>query len=383
MPALGLALFAAQPPGESLVQVRVSGQGLGPGSRAGGRLWARNGILAISRMRAFFLLIAAAVAAIAQTPYLTGIRQLTHGGQNAEAYWAPDGKRLIFQSTRPPYECDQMFVMNADGSGQHLVSTGKGRTTCGYFLADNRHIIYASTHLAGEACPPNPDRSKGYLWGVFAGYDIFLADDRGKIEKRLTEAPGYDAEGTVNWKTGNIVYTSLASGDLDLWSMKSDGSDKKQITTSPGYDGGPVYSRDGKRLVWRANYPKNDADMKRYKDLLAENLTAPMKMEIRVADADGKNARTITDFGCASFAPTFTPDGKKILFASNKLECDSRKFELYLTGVDGKGLEQVTNFGGFTSFPEFSPDGKTLVFCSDRDAKGPYEFNIFTAQWKK
>jgi Tol biopolymer transport system component len=108
-----------------------------------------------------------------------------------------------------------------------------------------------------------------------------------------------------------------------------------------------------------------------------------MKMEIVVADADGKNPRTITNFGCASFAPTFTPDGKKILFASNKQECDSRKFELYLIGVDGKGLEQVTSFGGFTSFPEFSPDGKTLVFCSDRDAKGPYEFNIFTAPWKK
>ncbi|MGO9256767.1 MAG: TolB family protein [Bryobacteraceae bacterium] len=334
-------------------------------------------------MKTSLLLMAAALAAMAQTPYLSAVRQLTHGGQNAEAYWAPDGKRLIFQSTRPPYECDQMFVMNADGSDQHLVSTGKGRTTCGYFLADNRHIIYASTHLAGDACPANPDRSKGYVWGVFAGYDIFLADDSGKIEKRLTDAPGYDAEGTVNWKTGNIVYTSLASGDLDLWTMKSDGSGKKQLTSSPGYDGGAVYSRDGKRLVWRANYPKNEAEMKRYKELLADNLTAPMKMELVVADADGKNPRTITNFGCASFAPTFTPDGKKILFASNKQECDSRNFELYLIGVDGTGLEQVTNFGGFTSFPEFSPDGKTLVFCSDRDAKDHYEFNIFTARWGK
>jgi TolB protein len=334
-------------------------------------------------MKALVSLMAAAVAAGAQTPRLTDIRQLTHGGQNAEAYWSPNGKRLIFQSTRPPFGCDQMFIMNADGSDQHLVSTGKGRTTCGYFLGDNRHIIYASTHLAGDACPANPDRSKGYLWGVFAGYDIFLADDRGKIEKRLTDTPGYDAEGTVNWKTGNIVYTSLASGDLDLWTMKTDGSGKRQLTRSPGYDGGAVYSRDGKRLVWRANYPKREAEMKRYKDLLAENLTAPMKMELVVADADGSNARIITDFGCASFAPTFTPDGKKILFASNKAVCDSRKFELYLIGVDGKGLEQVTNFGGFTSFPEFSPDGKTLVFCSDRDAKSEYEFNIFTARWEK
>jgi len=329
------------------------------------------------------LLMAAAWAAIAQPPVLTQIKQLTQGGQNAEAYWSPDGKRLIFQSTRPPYGCDQMFVMNADGSDQHLVSTGKGRTTCGYFLADNRHILYASTHLAGDACPASPDRSKGYVWGVFAGYDIFLADDRGKIEKQLTNTPGYDAEATVNWKTGNIVYTSLASGDLDLWTMKSDGSAKQQITKTTGYDGGPVFSRDGKRLVWRANYPKTEADMKRYKDLLADNLTAPMKMEIMVADADGKNAKAITDFGCASFAPTFTPDGKKILFSSNKQDCDSRNFELYLINVDGTGLEQVTHFGGFTSFPEFSPDGKRLVFCSDRDAKDRYEFNIFTARWGK
>ena len=329
------------------------------------------------------LLVGMAVAsvAIAQNGNLSDIKQLTHGGQNAEAYWSPDGKRLIFQTTRPPYQCDQMFIMNADGSDQHLVSTGKGATTCGYFLKDNQHIVYASTHLAGDACPTPPDRSRGYVWGVFAGYDIFLATDTGKIEKRLTHAPGYDAEATVNWKTGRIVYTSLSSGDLDLWSMKDDGSDKKQLTKTIGYDGGPTLSRDGKKLVWRANYPKDAEAMAKYKSLLADNLTAPMKMELVVADGDGKNPHTITNFGCASFAPTFTPDGKKILFSSNKHACDSRKFELYMINVDGTGLEQVTNFGGFTSFPEFSPDGKTLVFCSDRDAKERYEFNIFTAKW--
>jgi Tol biopolymer transport system component len=288
---------------------------------------------------------------------------------------------LIFQTTRPPYDCDQMFIMNADGSDQHLVSTGKGRTTCGYFLGDNRHIVYASTHLSGAACPTAPDHSRGYVWGIFEGYDIFLATDTGQIEKRLTDAKGYDAEATVNWKTGTIVYTSLASGDLDLWTMHQDGSAKKQITRTPGYDGGAAFSRDGTKLVWRANYPKTANQMATYKALLADNLTAPMKMEIVVADADGGHPRTITDFGCASFAPTFTPDGKQILFASNKHDCDSRHFELYLINVDGTGLRQVTNFGGFTSFAEFSPDGKTLAFCSDRDAKGPYEFNIFTAKW--
>jgi TolB protein len=333
-------------------------------------------------MKKMFLIAIAAGLGAAQAQHLADIRQLTHGGQNAEAYWAPDGKRLIFQTTRPGYDCDQQFVMNADGSDQHLVSTGKGRTTCGYFLADNKHIVYASTHMAGDACPKDPDRSKGYVWGIFAGYDIFLATDDGKIEKRLTDTKGYDAEATINWKTGNMVYTSVASGDLDLWTMKTDGSGKKQLTHKEGYDGGAVFSRDGKKLVWRANYPKNAEEMARYKSLLADNLTAPMKMEIVVADADGSHAKTVTDFGCASFAPTFTPDGKKILFSSNKHACDSRKFELYMMNLDGSGLEQVTNFGGFTSFAEFSPDGKTLVFCSDREAKERYEFNIFTAKWE-
>jgi TolB protein len=317
-----------------------------------------------------------------EMPHLANPVQLTHGGQNAEAYWSPDGKRIIFQTTRPPYECDQIFVMNSDGSDQHLVSTGKGRTTCGYFLKDNKHIIYASTHEADPKCPPPPDRSKGYVWGVFPTYDIYLAADDGKIVKKLTDAPGYDAEGTVNFKTNRIVYTSLASGDLELWEMKSDGSAKKQVTSKPGYDGGAVFSRDGKKIVWRATDPGNEKAMARYHELIKENLTEPMKMEIFIADQDGKNAKQLTHFGCASFAPTFTPDGRKILFSSNKHNCDGRRFELYLINLDGSGLEQVTALGGFTSFPEFSPDGKTLVFASDSKATARYEFNIFTAAWK-
>jgi TolB protein len=335
-------------------------------------------------LRTFTLFFTIALAAQAQPPtaHLANTQQLTHGGQNAEAYWSPDGKRLIFQSTRDKLECDQIFIMNADGSNPHMVSTGQGRTTCAYFLKDNRHIVYASTHADAPTCPPSPDRSKGYVWAVYPGYDIYLASDSGEIVKKLTDAPGYDAEATVNWKTDRIIYTSLASGDLDLWTMRPDGSDKKQITRALGYDGGPVFSRDGKKIVWRAHHPSTPETTKKYQDLLAANLTAPMKMELWTADADGSHARQITDYGCASFAPSFTPDGKKIIFASNKHACDSRKFELYMTNADGTGLEQVTNFGGFTSFPEFSPDGRKLVFVSDLNAKERYEFNIFTADWK-
>jgi TolB protein len=337
------------------------------------------------RFVSFIFLPALAGLLLAQTPgseWLADIRQLTSGGQNAEAYWSPDGKRLIFQSTRGDSQCDQIYVMNADGSNQHMVSTGKGRTTCGYFLPDGKHILYASTHLAGDACPPAADRSKGYVWAVYPSYDIFEANDDGSGLKRLTEAPGYDAEATVNWKTKKIIYTSLGSGDLDLWTMNLDGSHKKQMTNGFGYDGGPVYSRDGSKIAWRANRPQTQETKKVYSDLLGDNLTSPMKMELLVSDADGKNARQITNFNCASFAPTFTPDGKQILFGSNKHDCDGRKFELYLINVDGSNLRQVTNFGSFTSFPEFSPDGKKLVFVSDWKASARYEFNVFTADWK-
>jgi TolB protein len=318
-----------------------------------------------------------------ESRHLENLKQLTSGGnQNAEAYWSPDGKRLIFQSTRDGHECDQIFIMNADGSDQHMVSTGKGVTTCGYFLGDNKHIVYASTHEAGDACPPRPDRSKGYVWAVYPSFDIFLATDAGKILKKLTSAAGYDAEATVNWKTHKILYTSLASGDLDLWTMNEDGNGKKRITTEEGYDGGAVFSHDGRKMVWRAHRPDTPEKLARSRELLHDNLTEPMKMELFVADGDGKNQKRITNFGCASFAPAFTPDDKKILFASNKHKCDGRDFELYLVNLDGSGLEQVTDFGGFTSFPEFSPDGKKLVFASSYKGTGRYEFNIFTAEWR-
>jgi TolB protein len=334
------------------------------------------------RLQKHVLFILVAGRLFAQTGHLDNVKQLTFGGQNAEAYWAPDGKRLIFQSTRDQLQCDQEFVMNADGSDQHMVSTGKGRTTCGYFLADNKHIIYASTHESGDACPAEVDRTKGYLWAVYPTYVIYLANDDGKNLKKLASAPGYNAEGTVNWKTGKIVYTSMQSKDLDLWTMDADGTHKKQITRAEGYDGGAVYSRDATQLVWRANHPLSPDALHQYRMLLSQNLTSPMKMELFVSDAEGRSVRQVTDFGCASFAPTFTPDGKKILFSSNKHDCDGRKFELYLINTDGTDLEQVTDSGGFTAFPEFSPDGKKIVFASDRDAKQRYEFNIFTADWK-
>ena len=320
---------------------------------------------------------------LAQQPrHFENLKQLTTGSSNGESYWSPDSKRVIFQSTRGAQQCDQEYIMNADGSDQHMVSTGKGATTCGYFLSDNLHILYASTHEGNPSCPMPPDHSKGYVWAVHPTFDIYMATLDGKIVKKLTDTPGYDAEATVNFKTKKIIYTSMASGDLELWTMNEDGSGKKQITHTEGYDGGAVFSRDGTKMVWRAYHPDTPEKKAAYQALLKQNLTTPMKMELWLANGDGSNAKQITNYGCASFAPTFTPDGKKLLFASNKAKCDSSLFELYLINLDGSGLEQVTDYGKFTSFPEFSPDGKKLIFSSSYQSKSNYEFNLFTVDWK-
>jgi Tol biopolymer transport system component len=333
--------------------------------------------------RALSFLVAGSIVFAQGSQRLENLRQLTSGGQNAEAYWSPDGKKLVFQSTRDGAQCDQIYVMDADGQNVKRISGGTGATTCGYFLPDGAHVLYASTHEGGAACPPRPDRSKGYMWAVPPTYDIYTATLDGKIVQKLTDQNGYDAEATVNWARKTIVFTSKASGDLDLWSMSLDGTNKKRLTTTPGYDGGAFFSRDGKKMVWRANHPAAGKGLEQYRELLSQDLTAPMKMELFVANSDGSHAKQITNFGCASFAPQFTPDGKRILFASNKNKCDSRNFDLFLIDADGGNLEQVTDFGGFTSFPDFSPDGKRIVFTSSREAKTPYEFNIFVADWKK
>ena len=261
--------------------------------------------------------------------------QLTFGGQNAEAYWSADGTKFIWQWTRDEGSCDQQYVMDLRTGARTLVSTGKGRTTCGYFYDRDRRVLFASTHATADTCPAPPDMSHGYTWAIYPSYELWTATPDGRDLKRLTQHDGYDAEGTINPKTKRMLYTSEKSGDLEVWTMKEDGSGKKQISKAEGYDGGAVFSHDGKMMVWRAYRPDTPEKVATYRDLLKDHLTAPMKMEIHVANADGSGEKTITNFGCASFAPTFTPDGKRILFSSNKHACDTRKFELYIINIDG------------------------------------------------
>lgn len=313
--------------------------------------------------------------------HLRNVRQLTFGGENAEAYFSGDGRRLIFQSKRDGRRCDQIYTMGADGSGQRMVSTGAGATTCSYIFPSGKRILYASTHLASAECPPAPDRSRGYVWAVHPGFDIFTAEADGRNPKRLTSTPGYDAEATVSADGKKIVFTSLRDGDLDIYTMDADGKNVKRLTTELGYDGGPFFSRDGKRIVYRSYHPKTPEQVARYKQLLAENVIEPARFELWVMDSDGRNKRRVTDLGVASFAPYFHPDGKRIIFASNYPNARGRNFDLYLVGIDGGGLERITYHETFDGFPMFSPDGRKLVFASNRNAARPGDTNVFIADW--
>ncbi len=317
-----------------------------------------------------------------QETHLRNVHQLTFGGQNAEAYFSADGKQLIFQSSHGDVKCDQIFTMNIDGSEMHMVSTGKGRTTCSYFYPDGQKILFSSTHLADVECPPRPDYSKGYVWAVYAGYDIFTANRDGSSLKQLTNSQGYDAEATISEDGRKIVFTSMRNGDLDIYSMNADGKHVKQLTHEVGYDGGPVFSPDRKWIAYRANHPSSEKEIAEYKDLLKQNLIRPTFLELWIMKADGSGKRQITNLGAASFAPAFFPDGKRLIFSSNQGSTGGMgNFELYAINADGTKLERITYSDGFDGFPMFSRDGKKLVWASNRNAKAPHETNIFIADW--
>ena len=322
--------------------------------------------------------------------HLANIRQLTFGGDNAEAYWSFDDSKLVFQATNPKWgvECDQIYVTEWETSEMgtitpQLISTGLGRTTCSYFLKGDTTILYASTHLGDEACPPKPaHREDGkYVWPVYSSFDIFIADLDGNMIKQLTDYEGYDAEATVSRQGDKIVFTSMRSGDLELYVMDADGSNLIQITDELGYDGGAFFSPDGTKLIFRSSRPKTEEDIKIYKDLLAEDLVMPTDMELYICNADGSDLRKITDLGGANWAPFFHPSGNKIIFSSNHASERGFPFNLFMINIDGTGLEQITYSGIFDAFPVFSNDGKKIVFSSNRMNNGTHDTNLFIADW--
>lgn len=321
--------------------------------------------------------------------HLANIRQLTVGGKNAEAYFSFDGDRLIFQSTKDPasgalQDCYQMYIMDLKGKNAYRVSTGYGGTTCGYFYKGGRRVLYSSTHASDLKCPPKPERTKNYRWAL-DDYDIYSARLDGREMQRLTMTPGYDAEATVSPDGRTIVFTSVRDGDIDLYSMNNDGAGVKRLTTEVGYDGGAFFSPDSKRIVYRAQHPQTPEDLQAYKDLLAKNLVEPGNLEIFVMNADGSEKRAVTSNGASNFSPYFHFDGRRIIFSSNLSNPPNHKgrpsFQLHLVNDDGSGTEQITSIGQFNSFPMFSPDGKKLVWVSDRNTTVRGEFNVFLADW--
>jgi len=322
--------------------------------------------------------------------HFKNLRQLTFGGDNAEAYFGFDDEHITFQRTNPKegIMCDQIFygvITRKPGEkfNYKMVSTGKGRTTCAYLMPDHKHFLYASTHKAADSCPPVPDRNviKKYVWPIYDSYDIYVADMKGKIVKQLTKTPGYDAEATISPNGDKIVFTSMRNGDIDIYTMDIDGRNVKQISNTLGYDGGACFSPDGKKIVWRASRPKTETEIKEYKDLLAQGLVMPTHMELFVANADGTDAHQVTQLGKANWAPAFTPDGKRIVFASDYEYERGFPFNLYLVNLDGTGLERISHDGSFDAFPMFSPDGKHFIFSSNRNNGGGHDTNVFVCEW--
>jgi TolB protein len=342
-------------------------------------------VLLILLLTAFALLAQSPTVKDLRTPqekHLRNVRQLTFGGENAEAYFNSDGSKLIFQSTHGGLKCDQIFIMNTDGSDPHLVSTGKGRTTCSYFFPDGKHILYSSTHAADPKCPPPPDWSKGYRWAIYPTYEIYVANADGSDPRPVTHHQGYNAEATISPDGKKIAFTSSRNGDLDIYVMNSDGTQVKQLTHELGYDGGPFWSHDGQWIVYRANHPRSKEEIADYQDLLKQDLIRPTSLELWVMKADGSHKRKITNNGAANFAPYFFPDDKRIIFSSNFADPTGMgNFELYAVNIDGSNLERITYSPAFDGFPMFSPDGKKLAFSSNRNASRPHETNVFIADW--
>lgn len=321
------------------------------------------------------------VAAGVNERHFRTLTQITFGGENAEAYFSHDGKWLTLQSTRDGRTCDQQYVMRVDGSDVRRISDGRGKTTCGWFFPGNERLFFASTTAHDSACPPRPDPSRGYVWPLDR-YDIYTVNRNGSDLKRLTHYDVYTAEGILSPDGKRIVFTSLKDGDLEIYTMNADGSDVRRLTNTPGYDGGAWWSPDGKQIVYRANHPTDGAELKAYRDLLAQGLVRPSRVELYIMNADGSGQRQITRLGGANFGPSWTPDGKRIVFSSNYKNPRGGNFDLYIIDRDGTNLEQLTFDEAFDGFPMFSPDGKNLVWASNRNEQKPGETNLFIAEWQ-
>jgi len=325
--------------------------------------------------------------------HLRDVRQLTFGGENAEAYWSPNGAELIYQAHVQAHAgasgCDRIYRMPVTAANPRPipVSSGQGATTCGFFLPGTKDVLFSSTQLAGPACPPPPDRSRGYVWAIYPSYDIFRAGEDGKNLRPLTDTPGYDAEATACPLDGSTVFTSMRDGDLEIYRMNGDGKNVRRLTHEVGYDGGAVFDADCTHIAWRASRPKPGPERDEYQRMLQQGLVRPTKLELWMANADGSDAHQVTYLDAASFAPAFFPalshaEERRLIFSSNYGDPKGREFDLWAIDASGANLERITTAPGFDGFPMFSPASDHLAFASNRaTAPGQHDTNVFVARW--
>jgi len=352
----------------------------------------------ISKLIAAGAIAAAAMAAVSadkpgavyqEQDFLTDIRQLTTEGRRAgEGYWSPDGKRIVFQSEREPGNpFYQIYVLDLASGRTTRISTGTGKTTCAFFRPASDEILFASTHADPESKKLQEQelalRASGaqrrYAWDFDPEMEIYAYSESNGTLKRLTTARGYDAEGAYSPDGQWIVFSSNreaynrslskaeqrlldkdASHFAEIYIMRADGTDVRRLTHTPGYDGGPFFTHDGKRIVWR----RFDAEGR--------------SADIYTMRPDGSDVKRLTDFGAVSWAPYEHPSGQYVIFASNKLGHDN--FELFMVDVEGaKEPVQVTYSAGFDGLPVPSPDGRRLAWTSSRSGAGAGQ--IFLADW--
>ncbi|PYM16474.1 MAG: peptidase M28 [Verrucomicrobia bacterium] len=327
---------------------------------------------------------------VGEAQFLSNIRQLAfEGRRSGEGYFSPDGKALVFQSEREPGNpFYQIYILDLETGNSHRVSTGGGKTTCAFFRPNSDEVLFASTHLDPELGAKQKaeldfrasGKERRYSWDYDEHFDIFVGKRGGSRLRRLTSAWGYDAEASYSPDGKKIVFTSLrdaypleklSSEDRkrletdpayfgEIYIMNANGSGQKRLTFTPGYDGGPFFSPDGKRILWR-----------RFE-------TNSINADIYTMKPDGSGVRRLTDFGCMSWAPYYHPSGRYVIFTANRLGFSN--FELFI--VDAAGEREplrVTFTDGFDGLPSFSPDGKKLCWTSNRTADGRSQ--LFFADW--
>jgi Tol biopolymer transport system component len=343
-----------------------------------------------------FTLVIAAVPLLAaddagqEARFISNPRQLIlEGRRSGEGYFSPDGKKLIFQSEREPENpFYQIYMLDFETGDTRRVSPGTGKTTCAFFQPGTGRVIFASTHGDPEAVAKQKaelefrtsGKSRRYSWDYDENFEIYCANEDGSDLKNLTRSPGYDAEGSFSPDGKQIVFCSLRaafpvdglSPELrdrypkdpswfgDLYLMNADGSNLLRLTSEPGYDGGPFFSPDGQRIVWR-HFEENGAIA-----------------DIWTMKTDGTDKKRLTNFKSMSWAPFYHPSGKYLIFTSNKLGFEN--FELFM--VDTAGAHEpvrVTYTNGFDGLPVFSPDGQKLCWTSGRTSDGKAQ--IFLADW--